>query len=376
MLEDLTIKDFAIIESEHIEFSKGFTVLSGETGAGKSIIIGAVSFLLGGKAEISQIRAGCHEASVCGTFVIPQKGAASEWLSEHGIEPENDRILLRRFVRDTGKSGAWIGAVPVTRTDLADFSAFLVDIHGQHDHQSLMRVPEHRKFLDARAGITEEVSAFTGLYTAIVEKRKLLAGCALDVCKVYENALGGLGAQVAGAAGVLGHADGGFEHEIELADGGKIMLAADGADYVLVGGDELVHLVEAHGVDVDLGMLLTDELVGAVAGLAGLAVEQGIGEAGHMAGGDPGLGVHDDGGVQTHVVGALLNEFLEPGLLDVVLELNAEGAVVPGVCKTAVDLAARVHEAAVFAQCNDLVHGFFAVFHSSTSFPEAGMPRR
>lgn len=175
MLEDLTIKDFAIIESEHIEFSKGFTVLSGETGAGKSIIIGAVSFLLGGKAEISQIRAGCHEASVCGTFVIPQEGAASEWLSEHGIEPENDRILLRRFVRDTGKSGAWIGAVPVTRTDLADFSAFLVDIHGQHDHQSLMRVPEHRKFLDARAGITEEVSAFTGLYTAIVEKRKLLA---------------------------------------------------------------------------------------------------------------------------------------------------------------------------------------------------------
>ena len=101
MLEDLTIKDFAIIESEHIEFSKGFTVLSGETGAGKSIIIGAVSFLLGGKSEISQIRAGCHEASVCGTFVIPQKGAASEWLSEHGIEPENDRILLRRFVRDT-----------------------------------------------------------------------------------------------------------------------------------------------------------------------------------------------------------------------------------------------------------------------------------
>ncbi|MCI7546675.1 MAG: AAA family ATPase, partial [Treponema porcinum] len=175
MLEDLTIKDFAIIESEHIEFSKGFTVLSGETGAGKSIIIGAVSFLLGGKAEISQIRAGCHEASVCGTFVIPQNGAASEWLSEHGIEPENDRILLRRFVRDTGKSGAWIGAVPVTRTDLADFSAFLVDIHGQHDHQSLMRVPEHRKFLDARAGITEEVAEFTVLYTAIVEKRKLLA---------------------------------------------------------------------------------------------------------------------------------------------------------------------------------------------------------
>ena len=96
-------------------------------------------------------------------------------------------------------------------------------------------------------------------------------------------------------------------------------------------------------------MLLADELIGAVAGLAGLAVEQGVGKAGYMAGGDPGLGVHDDGGVQTHVIGALLNEFFEPGFFDVVLELNAEGAVVPGICKTAVDLAAGVHYAAVFA---------------------------
>lgn len=68
MLEDLSIKDFAIIESENIEFSIGFTVLSGETGAGKSILIGALSFLLGGKAEISVIRSGCHESSVSGTF--------------------------------------------------------------------------------------------------------------------------------------------------------------------------------------------------------------------------------------------------------------------------------------------------------------------
>lgn len=175
MLEDITIKDFAIIESEHIEFSRGFTVLSGETGAGKSIIIGAVSFLLGGKAEVSQIRASCHEASVSGTFTIPQSGTAEAWLSERGIETENGRILLRRFIRDTGKSGAWIGSVPVTRSDLADFSSFLVDIHGQHDHQSLMRVQEHRKFLDARAGITADVANFTALYTALVEKRKILA---------------------------------------------------------------------------------------------------------------------------------------------------------------------------------------------------------
>lgn len=178
MLEDLSIKDFAIIESEHIEFSNGFTVLSGETGAGKSILIGAMSFLLGGKADVNQIRSGAHEAQVSGTFYLDSKenqNPALEWLNDHGIETENNRILLRRYIRDNGRAGAWIGSTPVNRTDLAEFSSFLVDIHGQHEHQSLMRVPEHRKFLDARAGILPEVSAFTALYLELVEKRRLLA---------------------------------------------------------------------------------------------------------------------------------------------------------------------------------------------------------
>lgn len=178
MLEDLSIKDFAIIESEHIEFSNGFTVLSGETGAGKSILIGAMSFLLGGKADVNQICSGAHEAQVSGTFYLDSKenqNPALEWLNDHGIETENNRILLRRYIRDNGRAGAWIGSTPVNRTDLAEFSSFLVDIHGQHEHQSLMRVPEHRKFLDARAGILPEVSAFTALYMELVEKRRLLA---------------------------------------------------------------------------------------------------------------------------------------------------------------------------------------------------------
>lgn len=178
MLEDLSIKDFAIIESEHIEFSNGFTVLSGETGAGKSILIGAMSFLLGGKADVNQIRSGAHEAQVSGTFYLDSKenqNPALEWLNDHGIETENNRILLRRYIRDNGRAGAWIGSTPVNRTDFAEFSSFLVDIHGQHEHQSLMRVPEHRKFLDARAGILPEVSAFTALYMELVEKRRLLA---------------------------------------------------------------------------------------------------------------------------------------------------------------------------------------------------------
>ncbi len=188
MLEDLTIKDFALIDSDYLEFTKGFTVLSGETGAGKSILIGALSFLLGGKAEVSQIRVGKKEASVSATFLLPsglpvrteytdedEPRNALEWLSFHGIEIENNRVLLRRIIRDTGKNGAWINDTPVTRGDLAQFSSFLVDIHGQHEHQSLMKVAEHRKFLDARAGITDQVEAFTAKYAVLVAKRKQLA---------------------------------------------------------------------------------------------------------------------------------------------------------------------------------------------------------
>lgn len=190
MLEDLSIKNFALIDSVNIEFNKGFTVLSGETGAGKSILIGALSFLLGGKASVDQIRSGCQEASVTGTFLLPphnqlddiplsdedaEPRTARQWLSVHGIDPEDERVIIRRYVRDNGKTAAWISGTPVTRADLQSFCFFLVDIHGQHEHQSLMKVTEHRKFLDSYAGITAKVAEFTDLYSKLVEKRKTLA---------------------------------------------------------------------------------------------------------------------------------------------------------------------------------------------------------
>lgn len=177
MLEDLSIKDFAIIDSVNIEFKSGFTVLSGETGAGKSILIGALSFLLGGKTDSSVIRNGCTEAQVSGTFYINQKTISEDalkWLNNHGIELEDSRILLRRFIRENGKSAAFVGGIQVTRADLQTFSEFLIDIHGQHEHQSLMKVSEHRKFLDARCGIVNEVQNFSALFSNLVEKRKLL----------------------------------------------------------------------------------------------------------------------------------------------------------------------------------------------------------
>lgn len=192
MLEDLSIKNFALIDSVNIEFKKGFTVLSGETGAGKSILIGALSFLLGGKASVEQIRSGSQEASVVGTFLLPpvnsldnievnenedgifEARTARQWLSIHNIEVEDDRVIIRRILRENGKSAVWINSIPVTRSDLQSFCLFLVDIHGQHEHQSLMKISEHRKYLDLYAGITEEVIQFTDLYSLLVTKRKAL----------------------------------------------------------------------------------------------------------------------------------------------------------------------------------------------------------
>jgi DNA repair protein RecN (Recombination protein N) len=175
LLEDLTIKDFALIQSVSLEFDRGFTVLTGETGAGKSILIGALSFLLGGKADLDVIRAGASEASVSGIFLVDgDESEASAWLSEMGVQRENNRVLLRRILRDNGKQGAWIQDRMVTRSELAAFSAFLVDIHGQHDHQSLLRVPEHRRFLDSYAGLVREVADFTVLFNRLLEKRKEL----------------------------------------------------------------------------------------------------------------------------------------------------------------------------------------------------------
>lgn len=188
MLEDISIKDFALIDNASIEFKKGFTVLSGETGAGKSLLIGALTFLLGGKSGANQIRTGAKEASVCGTFYLGKESKLSshindedfeptnayEWLFLHGISVEDERILIRRFIRDTGKSGSWINDVQITRNELAEFCSFLVDIHGQHEHQNLMKVTEHRKYLDSYAGLTDRVRDFTALYTKLAEKKKTL----------------------------------------------------------------------------------------------------------------------------------------------------------------------------------------------------------
>ena len=205
-----------------------------------------------------------------------------------------------------------------------------------------------------------------GLAHLAHSERQLLAGGALDGGEVDEDALGGLGAQVDLGAAVLGDALVGLEHEVELADVGEGRLAAAGAGHAVV-PDEATSsslvMASTFTSSRPFSAHQLDELVGPVAHLAGLAVDEGIVEGGHMAGGHPHLGVHEDGGVQAHVVGVFLDKLLPPGPLDVVFQLHAQGAVVPGVGQAAVDLAAGVDEAPALAQCHDLIHGLFGVLH-------------
>ena len=133
--------------------------------------------------------------------------------------------------------------------------------------------------------------------------------------------------------------------------------------------DEVLHLLlgeGVHGLGKGKGILLRpllDDLVGAETLLALLAVHKGVGEAAHVAGGHPDLGVHEDGGVQTHIVGVFLDKFLPPGFFDVVLQLNAQGAVVPGVGEATVDFASGEDEASSLTEGYDFFHCFLGVFH-------------
>ena len=180
MIISLTVKNIALIEEVTIDFENGFHVFSGETGAGKSIIIGALGFLLGGKSSTEIIRKDCEEASVSATFSIEGNQRASTWLSEHDISVEDNTVFIRRSIKTTGRSSAWIANTPVARPELEEFTRFLVDIHGQHDHQSLFRVSEHRRFLDAFAGIEQEVTEYSQLYLELTSAREQLEELSLS----------------------------------------------------------------------------------------------------------------------------------------------------------------------------------------------------
>ena len=155
MLTELRIKNFAIIESLSLPLAAGFNVLSGETGAGKSIIVDALGLLLGERANSDMIRTGTDKATVEGTFEIGSDKALARLLDERGIEVEEGLVVLKREVSSNGRGRAWINGGSVTAAVLADVGRLLVNLHGQHEAQTLIDQDSQRRILDAFAGAGE-----------------------------------------------------------------------------------------------------------------------------------------------------------------------------------------------------------------------------
>jgi DNA repair protein RecN (Recombination protein N) len=152
MLQHLALRDFVIVDRLELEFSAGFGTLTGETGAGKSILIDALALALGERADAGVVRAGCDKAEIAATFDIAALPQVAAWLQENGLEADGE-LLLRRVIDVGGRSRAWINGSSATIQQLREVGEWLVDIHGQHAHQSLLRADAQRQLLDAHAGL-------------------------------------------------------------------------------------------------------------------------------------------------------------------------------------------------------------------------------
>ncbi len=152
MLRALSVRDFVIVERAELELGAGFSALTGETGAGKSILVDAIELLVGGRADSAMVRAGAERAELAAEFEFEPGAPLAAWLDEHELAGDAGVLLLRRTLDRNGRSRCFINGRAATLTQLAEAGAWLVDIHGQHEHQSLLRIPAQRDLLDAHAG--------------------------------------------------------------------------------------------------------------------------------------------------------------------------------------------------------------------------------
>ena len=151
MLRSLSIRNFVVVDALDVEFDAGFTVLTGETGAGKSILLDALALLLGDRFEQRQLRSGAERAELAATFDIARSRRVRNWLAAEEMDG-GDELLLRRVQDAQGRSRAWINGRPATLAQLAHVGALLIDLHGQHAHQALAAAEAQRELLDEFAG--------------------------------------------------------------------------------------------------------------------------------------------------------------------------------------------------------------------------------
>ncbi|MGK5072747.1 DNA repair protein RecN [Janthinobacterium sp. ZB1P44] len=169
MLHTLSIRDFVIVDTIELEFSAGFSVLTGETGAGKSILIDALTLALGGRGDASVVREGAAKADITADFSVSE--VAQAWLVAHEFANDEGGALLRRVIDNAGRSKAYINGIPATAAQLRELGDMLVDIHGQHAHQSLLKSEAQRALLDGQATAREAGAEQDARQAAALHKR-------------------------------------------------------------------------------------------------------------------------------------------------------------------------------------------------------------
>ncbi|MFQ5649239.1 MAG: DNA repair protein RecN [bacterium] len=170
MLISLTVKNYAVIADAEIQFGRGLNILTGETGAGKSIILGALATILGDRVDTSVLRARADKAIIEGHFDISNNAVLEAYLQEHGLQDQAEDLWLRREIHQNGRTRAFINDTPVQLSVLQEVGDWLVDLHGQHEHQSLLKVQSHLRFLDQYGDLE---MAVRGLASAFKRLQKL-----------------------------------------------------------------------------------------------------------------------------------------------------------------------------------------------------------
>jgi DNA repair protein RecN (Recombination protein N) len=175
MLTELRIRNFAIIESLTLPLGPGFNVLTGETGAGKSIIVGALGLLLGERATADVVRTGSDRATVEGVFDTAGRRDVIEALDQRGIESDESLVVLKREVTAAGRTRAWVNGTTVTATILAEVGRALIDLHGQHEAQSLLNAESQRAVLDEFADATTAAAGVRNAHATLAAVRREIA---------------------------------------------------------------------------------------------------------------------------------------------------------------------------------------------------------
>ena len=175
MLRSLNIRDFVIVERMELEFGAGFTVLTGETGAGKSILIDALAMVLGERGDAGIVRQGADKTEISADFDIAALKPLQRWLADNDLAGDDGACLVRRVIDGGGRSRAFVNGRTVTLAQLREAGEHLVDIHGQHEHQSLMRAAAQRALLDGYAGLGESAEAVAGAWRRWQEVKQQLS---------------------------------------------------------------------------------------------------------------------------------------------------------------------------------------------------------